>query len=396
MTASSSLVQLAYIAEATRGVTPNTGNGKKLRMTGESLKFSLSKTTSKEINSTRQVTANIPTGASSGGGFSFELSAKEYDPFIANAMQADWVDYGTAGVSSTLQATFTANKIVFGAAPTGADDLTRLQVGQYFRVIDAAGNSLAAGNAKVCRVVARTATDITVAAGSFTVDAVAKGIKIAASRIANGTVPKTFTIERQHTDVGQFFAFRGMQVGKMSLKVDSAAILSGSFDFMGTTSAHGVTSFLPGVATNSQTGTPMNAISGVSDVQIDTAAVEDTYSTFIKSVSFDFDNKLQGLGAIGHLGSVDVMSGTINCKGTMEVYLADGALYDDFINCLTHQFSFLVRDTAGAGYAFTFPRIDFDDADTNAPAADQPCMLSLKFTAVMDPVTQKSLLIDRF
>ena len=65
--ASSSVEQLGYIAEATFGVTPTSGNYKKLRMTGESLDYTISKEASEEINNTRTVSSMIPVGASASG-----------------------------------------------------------------------------------------------------------------------------------------------------------------------------------------------------------------------------------------------------------------------------------------------------------------------------------------
>ena len=60
--ASSSLVQVTYIEEATFGVTPNVGNSKELRITGESLDYTISKESSAEINSSRTVSSMVYHG----------------------------------------------------------------------------------------------------------------------------------------------------------------------------------------------------------------------------------------------------------------------------------------------------------------------------------------------
>ena len=134
--ASTSLVQLRYIPEVTAGATPGTGNGVNLRMTGESLDFSIQTDTSKEIRSDRQTTDLVQVGASCSGGFNFELSFKEYDPFLVATLQGSWVDYGTSGKGGTLALTInsTAGTLTAASAPTGNDAFTSLTVGQWIRL----------------------------------------------------------------------------------------------------------------------------------------------------------------------------------------------------------------------------------------------------------------------
>lgn len=97
-TASSSLSQLGYIEESTFGVTPGAGNYKQLRMTGESLALNISKDSSKEMDSSRQIRSLVTTKADVNGGINLELSYKEYDDLLAAGLQTNWVVYGTNGL----------------------------------------------------------------------------------------------------------------------------------------------------------------------------------------------------------------------------------------------------------------------------------------------------------
>ena len=81
--ASSSLVQVRYIKEASFGVTPVAGNPKNLRITGESLNFSLSMSSSDEINAYRAVTSMIATSAEASGSINAEMQFGEYEDLIA-------------------------------------------------------------------------------------------------------------------------------------------------------------------------------------------------------------------------------------------------------------------------------------------------------------------------
>lgn len=105
--AASNRAQLRYLEETVFGVTP-AGNGKELRMTGESLAFSLTKTESAEIRADRQVTDLIITSAAASGGINFELSYGEYDDLLAAALMGSWA--GDTLVNGVLQRQFTIER----------------------------------------------------------------------------------------------------------------------------------------------------------------------------------------------------------------------------------------------------------------------------------------------
>lgn len=393
--ASSSLTQLSAIKETTWGETPVVGTPRFRRFTGESLAFALTKDTSKEINPSRQVSSLIPTKAEVSGGLSIELSLKEHDDFMESAMMDAWSFYGTNGISTAALASFTANTLTFDSAPTGADALTNLAVGQWFRIVDP-GTALPAANKGIFQVQARTATSITVAGTPFTADAVSKLVRISSAKLTHGITRSSYSIEKYHPEANQYFVFRGMQVAKFGLRIESGSIVNGSIDFMGSTSANGGSSFMPGAATDAFTGDSLNAVTGVMSVLMDGTPIRTLMQTEIKSFSFDFDNKLQGLEAVGFLGNADVMAGRIDLKGSLQVYFANGQLYNDFINSVAHSLTFVLKDPkTGEGYVLEFPRIELADAKTNAQNLDQPVMLETTWQALEHPTLHKSMFIYR-
>lgn len=393
--ASSSLTQLSAIKETTWGETPVVGTPRFRRFTGESLAFALTKDTSKEINPSRQVSSLIPTKAEVSGGLSIELSLKEHDDFMESAMMDTWSFYGTNGISTAALASFSASTITFDSAPTGADALTNLAVGQWFRIVDP-GTALPATNKGIFQVQSRTATSITVAGTPFTVDAVSKLVRISSAKLTHGITRSSYSIEKYHPEANQYFVFRGMQVAKFGLRIESGSIVNGSIDFMGSTSANGGSTFMPGAATDAFTGDSLNAVTGVMSVLMDGTPIRTLMQTEIKSFSFDFDNKLQGLEAVGFLGNADVMAGRIDLKGSLQVYFANGQLYNDFINSVAHSLTFVLKDPkTGEGYVLEFPRIELSDAKTNAQNLDQPVMLETTWQALEHPTLHKSMFIYR-
>ena len=108
--ASSSLVQVRYIVEATFGVIPVTGNPKELRVTGESLDYTITKEASKEINSTRTISSVTSVTAAASGGINAEFSYQEYDDLIAATLQSTWTVFGTAGISGAASSVAAASR----------------------------------------------------------------------------------------------------------------------------------------------------------------------------------------------------------------------------------------------------------------------------------------------
>jgi hypothetical protein len=378
--ASTSRAQLAYILESVFGTTPVAGNGAYLRMTGESLNFDVTKETSKEIRSDRQTSSQVPVGAQAGGGFNFELSYNEFDAFFASTLQDAWSVYGTNGVGSTFSGTFTTTTITAGAAPVGANAFTTLKKGQWFRLLAPTDSN----DGKLLRVSTITSPTSTVITLDASTPLVAAGpianCALQTSRLVNGTTKTSFSIEKSYNDVTQFFLFKGMTPSKLSLKFASAALTTGSFEFAASK------------AFNIQ-----NAVTGVGQLWEGTGPLT---SSFIKSLSLDYDNSLRPQQAIGTFGLVGVGNGTIALKGSLEVYFADGAIYDKFIANTNTQIIIATQDEAGNGYVFTMPVVNLSNGKIVAGAKDQDLMATFDFMALSDDsnadaTLRKTLIIDR-
>lgn len=396
--ATSNRAQLRFIKETVFGTTPGAGNPNNLRMTGESLAFAITTDTSKEIRSDRQVTDLIQTGASSSGDVNFELSYNEFDPLLEAVFQSSYTVFGTAGVGAVIptSATFTANTLTAGSATSGASIFTNLAQGQWVKI---SGSSINGQNiwAQVSTSVAPTATVLTFQGTPFTGATGSGGaaVTISTSRLVNGTTLNSYTIERALADATtpQFFAYRGMCASKLSLKFAAGSVVGGAFSFMGKDAfRQDTTTTLPGSPIASKTFDVMNAVSGVGNIMEGGTVLTGTY---IKSVDLSIDNSLRAQTAIGTLGSVGVGTGSLQVSGTMEVYLADGTLWDKFKNNTASSLSLRATDGAGNGYAITLPKIKYGDAKVNAGSLDQDVMLSMPFTAIMDPTTSKTIILDR-
>lgn len=385
--ASTSKTQLSYLEESVFGTTPGAGTPKNLRMTGESLNYEIGTEVSGEINATRQTTDAVQVSASAQGGINFELNYREYDPFLEALMGSTYsTAFGTDGVASlTVTIVAAAGTIT----DDGIDGFAGLVAGQWF--------GIATGpNAGVYRIESMTDDVLTVDTDTPLVsDETSVTLDISSSRLTLGTAAlRSFSLQKLFSDVTQYFIYRGMCPSKLDLSFETGSILTGSFDFIGADSARAGTDFMPGAASASQTFGVMNAVSGVGTILVDNATLA---STYIKSASISVDGKLRGQTAIGQLGNVGVGEGTFEISGELEMYLADGSIYDQAIADALVSIQLPVMDVNNNGYAFIFNNTKLGVPTVQAGGKDNDVMMTVPFTAVApDSTTDKMLIIDRY
>lgn len=393
--ASSSRLALRYKPEATFATPVSASNCYGLRITGESLNYDLKTDTSNEIRSDRQITDLIPVDAEGNGGFSFEMSYAEYDSFIEAVLQGTWTVFGTNGVSAAVptSATFAAGTLTAGGATTGANAFTNLVMGQWVKI---AGSTISGQNiwAQVSTTVPPTSTVLTFQGTPFTGLTGNGGVAVTVSgaRVVNGTTQRSFTLEKNFGDISQTVTYKGMVHNKLSLKLASGALLTGESEFLGQGASQQAGTLLNASVTASTANAVMNGVSNVANILEGGAALSGTY---IKSLSLDISNNLRGQDAIGTLGNVGVASGTVEVTGSIELYFADGTLYQKFINNTSSSLSFRINDASLNGYVFTLPNVKYSGGKINAGGINQDVMVSLNFQALRDSVSGNTIVIDR-
>lgn len=392
-----SRVQMGYIKEAVFGVIP-AGNYRYLRLTGESLNFDYSKEESKEIRADRQQGGASTVDAMAAGSINFHLQYAEYDGFLEGALQSTYTVHGVAGVGAAFTGTFAATTITASVATSGASIFTSLQAGQWFRLV-APSN---ANDGKLFRVstsVAPSTTVITVDAS--TVLAVGTGVvncTVATSRMTNGTVQPSFSIEKQFLDLPQFLTYRGMTVNKMNLNFAASSLTDGSFEFMGKDLApRGTVTKLPGTPVASYTFDIQNAVRGVGNLWEGGLPVT---STFVKSLSMAINNNLRGQKAIANLGNVGIGTGDVQVTGSIEVYFADGVIFDKFLADTYTSLIVSTTDTAGNGYVVSLPRVMLMNGKIVAQGENQDVMATFDYSSFADDTNatvalRKTIFLDR-
>lgn len=395
--ASTSRAQLASIKETTFGVTPVAGNGVRKRMTGESLDFALTKEESQEIRDDRQVDGAVTVDAAASGAVNIHWQYGEYDDWLEGLYMNPYAVFGTGGVSAAMTVDFTATTITASVATTGANDLSTLQLGQWFRV-NAPANANDGKYFRVSLVTPPTDTVVTLHTSTpATVGAAVANVTISTSRISNGVTESSFTLEKRFSDVGQYMAYRGMYPSQLALNIQAGALTNGNFNFMGRDMVRGTATTLPGTLGASKTYDIQNGVRGVSQIWEGGAPLTDT---FIRSLSLNYDNTLRAQTAISNRGAVGIGVGDVNVSGSMEVYFKDGNLLDKFLNDTYTSITVGTRDTAGNAYIFTMPRVMLMSCQVSAGSKNQDVMATFNYKAFRDganavPDLQKTIIMDR-
>lgn len=405
--ASTAYGQLRYIKESVIGTIPNTGNAVDLRMTSPTAKAAVSTIKSEEIRKDRLSTGSTRVDMNIDGGFEFEFSGKEYDPFLCGLLgQADYTHFGTNGLGAAVPTSFTttSSTITAGAATSSTSAFTALGLGAWFKVVPPVAATAAVKEYfadkwfKTHASTAATSTVLTLDPSTPIqapgVGALGVGYALSASTIVNGNVFQGFTLEYNMTDIGQFFTYSGMQVNSMDLQLDVGAIVTGNFGFFGRGHTVQDTTRLPGSPVPSQSLDVMNSVADVGAIYEGGASILSATS-FIRSVNLNINNNARGQKAVGVFGNAGVALGELALSGTLEVYVEDATYYNKWLKGTNTSLALGVADNLGNGYMFEFDKVTFREGALTASGRNSDTMLSLPFDAFFNAGTNRGVRITR-
>lgn len=384
------------------------GNGFDVSYTGESLKFDTTFVQSKILRSDRQVSGNTPTGASAAGGVNLEHRYAGLDPFIRSVVGDDFLPFGTSGVGAAVTTlNFTATTIVPDVAGTTVNAFSTLRKGQWFSILPPAGATTAVKDYlkrrafRVSPTVAPTNLLITLDAATPLSTAIL-GATMSAGRVSsafltNGIRLWSFSLEVAHEDVSVWRLYTGMVPSKLSWKLVDSDLVTGSIEFVGQAMALPTATSM-GTSVAAPAYQSANATRGVFDIFENGASI--TASTYVKTMDISIDGSVRAQSAVGFFGTARVAPGTFKAGGTLEVYLADKAMYQRFLDNTKAGITLPILDEDGNGYIYHFSRCTYTAVEVNATGLDTDAMLKITFSAevetdVASPNFNKTLAIYR-
>lgn len=379
----SSRVQLAGIEETTWGDTPASALAA-IRYTTESLGQRVEKTRSDEVRSDRQTTDIVPVGSNADGGFDFEASYDAHDIYLEGAFSEDWsTDSGFS--AATVDAAAADNS--FNDSGSGFPTLV---AGQWIRV---AGFSTNPTNNGWFEVVTPTAAKIIVTGGTLITEAVGDTVTLSDATLANGIVEKSYSLEKDLSDITQFFGFTGNRVNTLSFSIASRQKVTGSFSFLGKSGALAGATIGSGAYDAAPTAQILNASSNVARL-LEGGAVFGT-GIFVQKLDIEYSNNLRVVDGVGQAEAVAIGLGRWNCTGSMDVLFEDEVLFNKYLNNTDSSIAVAIEDQAGNGYMISFPAVVYSDGDVTGIGNDGEVQASLQWEAKMHATQAIMARIDK-
>lgn len=376
---------MAYVAEASYGVTPATPAFKSLRHTSTSLALSKETLESEELRQDRQV-ADVRHGAFQvGGDMGIELSYGAYDDLLQAALGGTWSTVKDSTVTSLSAASGSFTRA------TGSFVTDGFAVGD---VVTASGFATAGNNGRflVTAVVALTLTVTPLQGQTMGADVSAAGRQvIARAGVKTGQTRRSFTVERNFADIAgvdkPYHRFTGVEVNGLELQIAANAMVKGSFTFFGQGMATATTAIAGSTYTASAANSPLDSFTG--------ALVEGGVAiAVITEMQLNLENGLEPRFVVGSKQSLQASIGRSKVSGTVTAYFENSLLLDKFINETESSLEFSLPDAQGNAYRIFLPRIKYTGGQPDV-SGEGPVTLSMPFVALLHAASAMTMLIER-
>jgi len=378
--ANSNSVALRLVVEGTYGTSPG-GAFEEVRFTSESLAKTTGTTTSAEIRSDRQITDVVRVSDGVDGAIEGELSYSGLA--TASSAQDELMEAALMSAAWSAAQTNTGSWTISGSNITGTGVGTSLAVGDWVRVKNSA---TLIGYFFVTAASANSITVTPTPTGAAATE-VERG-----AVITNGTTERSFTIERQHTDVASTFElYTGVKVNSMTLNVAAGSISRYTFALLGQDEVSAAATAAS--STTAHTTNPiMNGVDNVYAVRENHVSL----GTIVRSFSLSVANNHFARQAVGALGPVSMGSGSCVVTGTLSVYFENNTLLDKFRNWTTTNLSFILQDSAGNAYCFHVPECKITLGRATTPGLNQDITAELSFQGYRDTTYGHTVRVTRW
>lgn len=197
--------------------------------------------------------------------------------------------------------------------------------------------------------------------------------------LKNGTTRKSFTIEKEFSDVGKFEYFRGCEVTQMAISMAASQFVTGSFSIMARQSASG-TATLATTKTPATTTPVFNTTYHMTGLAINGAE----YADGIQSLAFSLNNNAREQRQIGSKDLAGVGMGSALLTGTLNCYFGNATtITDAYDNDTPVKIEFILQ-AAGSLYTVTLPAVKFSGKRHVAGGINTDVQLEMSFQSVFD------------
>lgn len=311
---------------------------------------------------------------------------------------------GLEAATSDLSAAKSSTNYIESAADI---DFTKfdLAVGDWIKI---GGNSsirqfAAPANNGWCRISAITATSTAtrltfdiVPVGWASDDGIYKTVQIFfGDRIRNGTIKKSYTIERRFLDHSPvtYEVFTGMVLNTLSINAPSKSIVTATANFMGKDAQ--VSNIRTSGATDvsAPTNDVMNTTSNVGRIASNGVAIGSP--NYITEVNIQINNNRRRQDAVGELGSVGIGSGEFNISGNHNTYFGNKSLLEGLINNTATSFDMRFSKNNKV-MLIDLPNVKYSSGSPDVGGKNQDVFLNLGFQAIRHPTLLYTIKVQAF
>lgn len=372
--------------------TGGSGSFRTTRFVSEQYSGSPDTTESAQIRTDRLSSGQVVTSLKVEGGHNFELAKERaIEDFMESAMFSAWAQ------SSQKSATMTINvgaQSIARSAGSFIDD--GVLVGDFLSL----GSFADAENNTIIMVMELAASYIRYA-GPTTMKSVsndAATFKVC-DKLTIGTTKKPLTIEKAFTDLTtKALIYRGCMVSQMDLSVEYGALVTGSFQTMGTDydQADAASEFASYLEYFDDAATT-NTLNGSVDMPFLATNVTGTWAQdafCLQSLSLSLNNNFTEQHCIGTAAPEDYSAGTAQISVDLSSYLRDGTwgMFAKKLAQTPFALGFQVSNTDG-WYGFYIPALQISFDDPQSAGANQEVSMEMSGVAKVGSNGESSLTI---
>lgn len=211
--------------------------------------------------------------------------------------------------------------------------------------------------------------------------------------LKNGIERKSFSIERGHLDIDEYFLFTGMMANTFNLTLATGAIAKGNITFMGSAATLGQTTNATGGVTAANTKAVMNCMGNVATLK-EGAPLTVLSGVYVQELSFTINNNLRPINEIGSDVLAYVGMGKQDLTGTLNIHFMNDAVFDKFLAATQTAIEFTLS-VGGDVYVFLFPNVKFETDNITTPGQDQDVLENVTWRALYDSANAAHIKIDR-
>jgi len=389
--------QISYGVESVWGTAA--GQFQAIRYVSSTLAGARTTQRPSEITGTREAAQEVTTQITAGGTINYAFSATTFDEVVfANVLQNDWGSTLTInGSSADITLTASSGMITLSSSTPGK--FVGIINKQWIRLL---GFSLGA-----------TLTDGTKAnngwwfvenrgsspdniltlvgpngASAATETPTGSAAKIRACTIKNAAICKTYFVE-QSLDTALLLQYPGAYAARATLTGGLGAFTTGTVDLVAKTEQKATVTSSTGAVLAAPTGRVMDPVGGFVGAFWNGGPL----GTCIENFAITMENTgAASEFCMGDTAAHGILSGTFTASGTFRAYFNDFVLFDNVLTETTGELSFILKDSTGYSYAFTFL-----DARLNGRIViggpGQP--VSAEYTVSGGPTSAGTFVIDR-